>query len=77
MVILAADKPARPAGAEGYSAGKEGRIILNVQGQLVFEKNPTKRIIFFGCSISPESILGRTYTTKDEIRRWAKMCRST
>jgi len=36
---------------------------------------PDKRIIFFGCSISPEQILGRAYTAKGEIRRWAEMVR--
>ena len=56
-------------------AGKYGRIVLDAQGHLVFEKNPSQRAIFFGCSISPEGLLGRTYTTHEEIRRWAGMVR--
>jgi hypothetical protein len=56
-------------------AGKHGRVVLNADGKLVFEKWPDRRIIFFGCSIAPHQILGEWCRTKDDIRQWAEQVR--
>ncbi|MBM4020202.1 MAG: hypothetical protein FJ288_18095, partial [Planctomycetes bacterium] len=56
-------------------AGKYGRVILNERGRLAFEKQPDRRVRFFGCSIAPHQVLGQWCTTKDDIRRWAEAVR--
>ena len=55
-------------------AGKHGRVVLDSQGKMVFEKSPEKRIIFFGCSVGPEQVLGRA-RSKEDIQRWAESVR--
>ncbi len=56
-------------------AGKYGRVVIGREGHLAFEKRPDLRIRFFGCSISPESLLGRTCKSKEDIRRWCDCVR--
>jgi hypothetical protein len=56
-------------------AGKHGRVVIGAEGHLVFEKRPDLRVRFFGCSISPEPLLGRSCKSKDDIRRWCASVR--
>lgn len=56
-------------------AGQHGRVVLGENGHLVFEKKPEQRVVFFGCSIAPHEILGRSCTNKAAIRAWAESVR--
>jgi hypothetical protein len=56
-------------------AGAHGRVVLGKAGRLVFENKPGQRAVFFGCSIAPHEILGRSCTTKPAIRAWAESVR--
>jgi hypothetical protein len=56
-------------------AGRHGRVVLGKSGRFVFEKKPGQRAVFFGCSIAPHEILGRSCTTKPAIRAWAESVR--
>jgi hypothetical protein len=56
-------------------AGQHGRVVLGGSGHLVFEKKPEQRVVFFGCSIAPHEILGRSCTNKAAIRQWAESVR--
>ena len=56
-------------------AGKHGRVVMDPRGHLVFEHKRGQRIIFFGCSMGPDQILGHSDPGKDEIRRWVEMVR--
>ena len=56
-------------------AGRHGRVALGGGGHLVFEKTPEQLVVFFGCSIAPNEILGRSCTNKAAIRQWAESVR--
>ena len=56
-------------------AGRHGRVVLGKTGRFVFEKKPEQRAVFFGCSIAPHEILGKSCTTKPAIRAWAESVR--
>lgn len=56
-------------------AGKYGHVVVGAQGHLVYDKRPDLRVRFFGCSISPEFLLGRTCKSKEEIRHWCECVR--
>lgn len=52
-------------------AGGYGRVIVNSEGHLAFEKQPDHRVTFFGCSI----IQLAKYNSREEIMRMAQMIR--
>ncbi len=56
-------------------AGKYGRVVLGGSGRLVFEKQPDRHVIFFGCSIAPHDVLGQWCTNQAAIRQWAESVR--
>ena len=56
-------------------AGRHGRVVLGKTGRFVFEKKPDQGAVFFGCSIAPHEILGKSCTTKPAIRAWAESVR--
>ena len=56
-------------------AGKYGRVTLDSRGRLVFQGQPERRVVFFGCSVDPEFPLGRDCPDKESIRRWTAAIR--
>ena len=56
-------------------AGKYGRVTLDSRGALVFQGQPERRVVFFGCSVDPEFPLGRDCPDKESIRRWTAAIR--
>jgi hypothetical protein len=53
-------------------AGTYGRVIRTPEGHFAFERRPGQRVLFFGCSMSPELAFGkRTLSTKAEIEAYA------
>lgn len=57
-------------------AGTHGRVIRTPDGHVAFERRPGERVLFFGCSISPELAFGRqTLATKAQIETCAEHIR--
>jgi hypothetical protein len=55
--------------------GNHGRVTLDSRGRLVFQDEPQRRVVFFGCSVDPEFPLGRDCPDKESIRRWTAAIR--